>query len=35
LIGGVVRGAIDASVTLGIGATAKSMFQPIVQRAYA
>jgi len=35
LIGGLVGGAIDASVTLGIGATAKTIFKPVGQRAYA
>jgi EcsC protein family len=35
VIGGLVGGAIDASVTLGIGATAKTIFKPVGQRAYA
>ena len=35
LIGGIVGGAMDASVTLAIGATARTIFKPIGQRAYA
>ena len=34
IIGGLVGGAIDAGVTFGIGATAKTLFKPIGQRAY-
>jgi len=30
-----VGGAMDASVTLAIGATARTIFKPIGQRAYA
>ena len=35
VIGGIVGGAMDASVTLGIGAMARTIFKPIGQRVYA
>jgi uncharacterized protein (DUF697 family) len=34
LIGGIVGGAMDASVTVAIGATAKTIFKPLGQRVY-
>jgi uncharacterized protein (DUF697 family) len=34
VIGGIVGGAMDASVTLGIGATARTIFKPLGQRVY-